>query len=361
MIRILIFLLCLGSTASYSQQERQEHKVYLEHTDYELHVFKIHGKVPGPTLMIIGGIHGDEPGGYISADLYADTVLKKGNLIVVPRANFLSLIENKRQINDDMNRRFDRSRKDTYEDKVVGILKQLINESDFLLNLHEGSGFYNPERIDDMNNPDRFGQSIIADTDVYHSPKCNCDLRLRAMAEKVIDEVNDKIDEPKYYFRFSNQKTASDDSTHIGQRQSATYYALYTVGIPAFGVETSKNIDDIELKVGMHAMVINEFMKQLGIEPEFVNIAPPILKYMLIKVNGVYKLISKGDVLSVPKRSRIEIKIVETNYQRGVTADVIGIGSRNDIGKKLTINRNTRIVIKRDSQLITEIPIKIIK
>ena len=39
-------------------------------------------------MLIIGGIQGDEPGGFLSADSYADIKLDKGNLIVIPRTNF---------------------------------------------------------------------------------------------------------------------------------------------------------------------------------------------------------------------------------------------------------------------------------
>ena len=89
--------------------------------------------------MIMGGVQGDEPGGYLAADLYADLALKKGTLIVVPRANFLSIMKNKRAINRDMNRRFaNKNNSKYYEDKVVEILQSLMSESDFFLNLHEG-------------------------------------------------------------------------------------------------------------------------------------------------------------------------------------------------------------------------------
>ena len=57
--------------------------------------------------MIIGGIQGDEPGSYLTADLYADIHLKKGNLIVVPRANFYSILLNRREgLTGDMNRAY---------------------------------------------------------------------------------------------------------------------------------------------------------------------------------------------------------------------------------------------------------------
>jgi len=79
---------------------------FFHNTDYELNIYRINGKIPGKTILIIGGIQGDEPGGFLSADLYADMELVRGNLIVVPRANYYSIILNRRQVNEDMNRKF---------------------------------------------------------------------------------------------------------------------------------------------------------------------------------------------------------------------------------------------------------------
>ncbi|MCX6112762.1 MAG: M14/M99 family metallopeptidase [Proteobacteria bacterium] len=358
---IYLFLICFATLNLSSEPRNMEHKIYLDKTDFELHVFEIHGKIPGPTLMIIGGIQGDEPSGYLAADIYSDVKLKRGNLIVVPRANFLSIMQNRRKINQDMNRLFDNTQKKIAEDDVVEVLKKYINKADILLNLHEGTGFYRPEYVDEKNNPDKYGQSIVADAEEYHSPKCNCDVELKKMAEKVIKEVNSDIDDPKYHFRFNNQNTASKDTAFPEQKKSATYYALYTAGIPAFAVETSKNISDLELKVSMHSMIINEFMKIMGIvmANPLINIEPAILRYVLIKVNDEYKLVSNGDVLFVPRHGRIEITAVETNYRRGVTADVLDVGSYNDIGKVLTLNKDTKIMVRKDSQLIAEIPVNI--
>lgn len=336
-----------------------EHRVYFEKTDYELHVFKIKGKVPGPTLMIIGGIQGDEPGGYVSADMYADVRLKKGNMIVVPRANFMSIMKEVRLVNSDMNRRFSKREASIYEDKVVDILRELMAESDFLLNLHEGSGFYDPNYIDDMRNPKRYGQCIIADTDNFYSEKYKKELRLKDMAEKVIKEVNVSIDNPKYRFKFNNHDTASITTKHSEQRQSATYYALYTLGIPAFGVEVSKNIKDLELKVGMLSMIINAFMNELDItlENPSINVSPPILKYILLKVNGEFNVLSGGDRLELPIGARLEIRHVDSNYTRGVSADIFGMGNLNDIGKTFTIEKDTKIIVKKDSYIMAEIPV----
>ena len=92
---------------------------FFEDSDHELHVYRIYGKSPGKTLLLIGGIQGDEPGGFLSADHYADISLVRGNLIVVPRANFKSIIFKRRQINEDMNRKFADDRQSNYEAKIV--------------------------------------------------------------------------------------------------------------------------------------------------------------------------------------------------------------------------------------------------
>lgn len=136
--------------------------VYFPNAAYELNIYKIKGKKPGKTLMLIGGIQGNEPGGFLSADLYADMRLEKGNLIVVPRANFYSIITNQRGPNGDMNRKFNlEDNASTMEDQIVSILKKLISESDYLLNLHDGAGYYHPTYIDKWRNPGLFGQSIV--------------------------------------------------------------------------------------------------------------------------------------------------------------------------------------------------------
>ena len=91
---------------SVSISGQRTHTVFFEGEENELNVYRIFGAKPGKTLLIIGGIQGDEPGGFLAADFYADFSLEKGNLIVVPRANFPSILKKERQINQDMNRKF---------------------------------------------------------------------------------------------------------------------------------------------------------------------------------------------------------------------------------------------------------------
>ena len=140
-IKIILVILIFYPFVLSSQilAGQKTHTVFFEGEENELHVYRIKGSQSGKTLLIIGGIQGDEPGGYLAADFFADFLLEKGNLIVVPRANFPSILKMERQINQDMNRKFLDDDISNYETKVVGVLKKLICESDCFLNLHDSN------------------------------------------------------------------------------------------------------------------------------------------------------------------------------------------------------------------------------
>ncbi|MBF0343603.1 MAG: succinylglutamate desuccinylase/aspartoacylase family protein [Nitrospirae bacterium] len=362
------FLACLVTIISiilltHSEAlSKTDHLVYFAGTDYELHVYKIFGKEPGKTLLIIGGIQGDEAGGYLTADLYADMTLKKGNLIVVPRANFLSIIKHKRAINNDMNRRFNYiNSKDYYEDNVVEILKGLIQRSDFLLNLHEGSGFYSERYESDLVNPNRFGQSIIADTDVFRTSDGRV-LNLAIIAKDVIRRVNVRITNKKHLFRFNNHRTFDKNTQHLEQRKSATYYALSTHNIPAFGIEASKEIKDLEQKIRYHSMVINSFMERLDIIPENpgIELKSPRLSYLVVSVNDKSYLVHNGEELKVRRSDRVKITDIVANYKRGLTVDVVGIGTSNDLNRAFVLESPLKAVVMKDGYKCAEVSLALI-
>lgn len=347
-------------------QGRRENLVYFPDTPYELNIYKIYGKKPGGTLMLIGGIQGNEPGGFISADLYADMSLLKGNLIVVPRANFYSILLNKRGPHGDMNRKFAKKpEKMNMDDRIVSILKELIAESDYLLNLHDGSGYYYPKYINRWRNPRAFGQSIITDCEKYTIPgQRNKVLRLGDMARKVINEINQEITNSLHKFRFNNTRTDEPDSIHREQLKSATYYALTEHHIPAFGIETSKFLPSIDLKVRYHNLAINAFMKLFSIIPEQPGLFldPPELKYLLVAINGQTPIVIKSkQALNIMAGDSINIAHVEANYERGLSVDILGYGSLNDFRKDFSIYKNTSLIIRKDNNVFSQISIRVSK
>ncbi len=338
---LLIFLPTLGQANV---------TVFFKGSDYELEVYRINGHEDGPTLMIMGGIQGDEPGGYLAADLYADLHLKKGNLIVVPRANFYSILVNQRGPNGDMNRKF--AKVDSYDPdgEVVKKIKELMEEADYFLNMHDGSGFYHPEYIDSLRNPRRYGQSIIADTDRYTASDGRV-FDLAGMANRVIERVNASIHEEDYRYHFNNHNTSANNSRHKEQRKSATYYVLTHLEKPAFASETSKEIKDFRKRVVFQTMVVNAFMDEIGIVPDSPSlyIDPPMMEYALVSVNGATPVaVYDNQRIVVRSGDTVKIEDVKSNYKRGVVADIKGYGKINDTGKEIKIASSTMVDIKKD-------------
>ncbi|MBF0473898.1 MAG: succinylglutamate desuccinylase/aspartoacylase family protein [Nitrospirae bacterium] len=361
MFRIFIVISTLNLICATFVYSETQLLTYFKDTEYELNVYKIKGISPGPTLMIIGGIQGDEPGGYLSADLYADMALEKGSLIVVPRANLLSIIKHRRLINKDMNRQFSITAKQhSYEDKVVEILEELITESDYLLNLHEGSGFYSDHWENSMINPMRFGQSIIADTDQYKT-KDGRTLRLGNIARTGAANVNNRIENSGHHFKFNNHRTFDNNTKHPEQRRSATYFALSYHDIPAFGIETSKEIHNIETKIKYQTMIINEFIKQLGLispNPK-ITLERPALKYMIVSVNGADKIVRNSEILRVNIGDIISISKVEANYPRGLTVDILEKGNLSDLHKNFELTKPLMAIVRKDGVNCGQIKINI--
>ncbi|MDQ7783883.1 MAG: M14/M99 family metallopeptidase [Desulfomonilaceae bacterium] len=357
----LVVLLALPFSA-WAETHRT---VHFRGTDAELDVITIKGLHSGPTLLILGGIQGDEPGGYLAADLYADLTLKKGNLIVVPRANFLSIVENSRGVEGDMNRKFaGRTKPSDRDAAIVSILKSLMKQSDFFLNLHDGSGFYASRWESPDRNPMRYGQSIIIDADRFIGPDGKV-IEMGNMVRRVLETVNPQIPDPDHHFHLNNHRTLQEDTKHREQRLSATFHAVTRVGIPAFGIETSKNLSDYRLRVRYQTMVVNAFLEEVGIVPDNprMYLENPQLKYVILSVNGNTPIVVTGrDRVEVQKGDTIKIVHIESNYSRGLTARLRRVPRRlNDMGKEIIVRANSIIEVRKDRFLMAEIPVDVIE
>ncbi|MBF0480447.1 MAG: succinylglutamate desuccinylase/aspartoacylase family protein [Desulfovibrionaceae bacterium] len=225
-------LLLLTSVATASAEVH----TFFAGTQYALDVYFLRGEKPGPTIMVQGGIQGDEFCGYLTAQLLTRAKVTKGTLIVVPRANPPSIHERKRQVNVDLNRRFDRDYNQFFEDRLARLIRYLVDQSQGLIHLHEGSGFYDPVKRDDMHGPKRYGQSVIIDATEYKN------LQLAQTVKQILAQLNEGVKPEQYKFKLFNMDTFNDRSEFLEQRKSLTYYTLTNVGAPALDIEVSKNL-----------------------------------------------------------------------------------------------------------------------
>ena len=229
--------------------------------------FDLYKKETNPnqhTLLIVGGIHGDEPGGYFApAILEKYYKIKSGNLWIVPNLNVDSIMANNRGIYGDMNRKFNVIDKNDNDLLTINRIKEIILEKrvDLILNLHDGFGFYRDIYEDANFNPSAWGQATIIDQEKIDDKFGNLD--------EIANQVNKNINNEGLYQNFhtfgvKNTQTKQKDEQ---MQQSLTYFAV-THNKPAFAIETSKNITELTYKVIYQLKSIEEFMRIMHIDFE---------------------------------------------------------------------------------------------
>ena len=283
---LLLFLILFSATG------------YCQSWDFTLH--KHQSGIPGPTLLVIGGIQGDEPGGFNAASLLTtDYSIQTGEVWVVPNLNFESIIKRSRGVHGDMNRKFKDIPDKDPEYALVQKIKRIIRDQqvDIILNLHDGSGFYRPTYIDRLHGPQRWGQSLIIDQ--AKLPEVSYG-QLNEIAETIVNDVNIRIYNKDHIYHVKNTRTRLGNQE---MEKTLTYYAIRN-GKAAFGVEASKSFGT-HYRAFYHLQMIESFMRFLGIKYQ---------RHFPLKLAGV--------------KDRIDNNIKVALYQRKMYLDLSNVRKR---------------------------------
>lgn len=191
----------------------------------------------GPVLVVVAGIHGNEPAGVHAAESLREWIPTYGTLVVIPRANGPAVEAGMRHTPDmqDLNRAFPGKDPGTRTQKLAGKIIQTVLELEpaLVLDLHESFGRYGTA-------PLALGQSLIA-----NMPDQQAGFLL---------ELTEAV----------NRTTALEHPfTWTGPPLSGTLaQALEKEGIPAVTVETDMELPR-DLRVEMHREVVLESMALL--------------------------------------------------------------------------------------------------
>lgn len=253
------FMLALNSESE--SDARSDRKNYQDDEKITQEQNKSVSPEKAPHILVVAGIQGDEPGGFSAASLLATRYsISYGTVTIVPNLNFLAIINRKRGVYGDMNRKFAALDKDDPEYEIVQRIKEMIvtPSIDLILNLHDGSGFYNPKYISDIQNPNRWGNSIIIDQEDFDAPRYG---ELEKIASEVAKGVNTNLLKDLHAIHIHNTKTADGNEE---MAKSLTWFALGK-GKPAFGVEASKNLNVAE-RTFYHLSMLENFFDYVGIK-----------------------------------------------------------------------------------------------
>ena len=240
----------------------------------EFTIHKLESGVEGPTVLVVGGIQGDEPGGFHAASMLVTHYrVTRGNVWVVPNLNFESIIERSRGVNGDMNRKFADVRENDPDYQDVQRIKALIQHEqvDFIFNMHDGSGFYREEETDWMHSPDRWGQSIVIDQEMLDSMRYS---NVGELARATIEKVNQHLLDDEHVYHVKNTRTSEGNAE---MAKTLTYFAINR-GKAAVGLEASKTLSTAQ-RAYYHLNALEYFFDTLGVgvvrnfalEPEIVQ------------------------------------------------------------------------------------------
>jgi len=126
-------------------------------TSHETPYYVYDAGKPGPTVVVVGGVHGDEPAGAKAALHATGYSIRNGILVVIPEANKPALKKGKRTSSlGDLNRDFPRTKKEGADNYLARGIWSVMTKyrPNWLIDMHEGYSFH---KI----NPKSVGQSVI--------------------------------------------------------------------------------------------------------------------------------------------------------------------------------------------------------
>jgi predicted deacylase len=234
---LISFILLLTLSACKQPMEEPDNIVtktsyqILSSTIYETTVYVFASNLPGPTVMIVGGIHGDEVAGWQAAQELITKDNDTGIVIIIPKANYLATVLQKRypgQENkgvydgitySDLNRIFPGKIDGSVTEQIAYALIQEVEkyQPDYIVDLHESRRSYA-----DKSSP------LIGDEVIYGNSKSTF------FAYDMVDLFN------KEYLELEDIRFAVDNSAPVG---SFNNYCGNNYEAIVLTIETNRQLD----------------------------------------------------------------------------------------------------------------------
>ncbi len=264
----------------------------LAQAEKSVHVVKKIGDQKGPTLLLMGGIQGDEPGGFNTTNIFLTHYkILSGSVWVVPVLNKYSMLLNHRGVYGDLNRKFAYLSPNDPEYPLIQSIKHLITTPDVnaILHLHDGSGFYRPRYESALLNPRRWGNSFIIDQNALTHVNFG---DLKDISLKTTQHINTHLLKPLHRYHIHNTHTARGDKE---MEKALTYFAIKH-DKPAFANEASKELS-LAQRVYYHLLAVEGMLQELGIRYSKDFTLTPLAIYRLINDRTLQVTLNRNTTL----------------------------------------------------------------
>lgn len=242
---LAIVAICGVALASAAQAQGNSSCLLAEGSVRQTRYYVIDSNRPGPLVMIVGGIHGNEPAGARAAEQIRAWQIDKGRLIVLPRANVPALTKRTRLTPDtpkelgNLNRNFPQTAGESPKCDLSKAIWSVVRAErpDWLLDLHEGYDFT-------QINGKSVGSSLIA----AKTPE------VTAQARRMLDAVNETIEDP-------NRKLVLKGPPVAG---SMARSASEILEVKAMILETTYKDQPISLRTRQHRIMVHRLLRDLA-------------------------------------------------------------------------------------------------
>jgi len=210
--------------------------------------------LPGPTVVITGGVHGDEPAGAAAALELLGWTFKRGRVVIIPQVNTLGLDAGKRltpgaglRDAEDLNRAFPREEGEVPAHPLAASVWELLLEidPDWVVDLHEGERFRINEPREYTTLEKSVGNSVITPPNP----------RSETLARELVNTANGSL--PPGAVGFVLLKACSESR---GQLYRAAHEPLGAHGLI---IETVNNYQPLKRRVTQHLVMVEHLFTNL--------------------------------------------------------------------------------------------------
>lgn len=249
----LILALTATSLADSRDSRTVSSGVLGEGRDWETPWYEIASGADGPTVLIVGGMHGNEPAGAAAAEQIRCWPIVRGRLLVIPRAAIPALRENQRKLPGDDEQLRDLNRNFPGEDEsgaARGEIAETIwsfvesQHPDWVLDLHEGYEF-NVSHKPPEGEKKSVGSSVIFFEANGHAP----------LVERMLNEVNATIEDPERKFVPLGGGPVD---------RSLVRACVRHLNAQGMILETTFKDQPLSTRSRQHRILVNEVLGQLG-------------------------------------------------------------------------------------------------
>jgi hypothetical protein len=235
-------------------------------TEWETPVTIRSSGLDGPTLVILGGVHGNEPGGWFAADDISTWDPVAGAVAVLPRANrkaisgFLRLVDGEgdlnRQYPGDPDSELPTSRLCA---EITSLASEL--EADVLMDLHESWSFYADREAAGFVNRDVNGTAFLGQTITGGIGP------MAGIASLLGEAVNPAIGNEREHFvvRDGRGLGRNDAPGPNNRGRSSLSLGGHVRGLTPILVETGQEGLSVDRRTELHLQVVRAAMDELGI------------------------------------------------------------------------------------------------